>query len=69
MFKEAHAVYINVLDMIDSYDKYDYIKKNIVEKLGEIYYMNESIINLSELSKLYFNLGDEYLKKFWIYLC
>lgn len=66
--KEAYAVYINVLDMIDSYDKYDYIKKNIVEKLGEIYYMNESIINLSELSKLYFNLGDEYLKKNFGYI-
>ena len=61
--KESYSVYTNILQVINSNDKYNDIKKNIIEKLGEIFYMNESIINLFELSKLYFTIGDDYLKK------
>ena len=60
---EAYLVYIDVLKIINSNDKCNDVKRNIVERMGEIYYNNESIINLLELSKLYFTVGDDYLKK------
>ena len=61
--EEAYNVYTNVLEIINSNDKCIDVKRNIVERIGEIYCKNESIINLLELSKLYFSIGDYYLKK------
>jgi tetratricopeptide (TPR) repeat protein len=61
--KDAYLVYIDIIEIINSNDKCIDVKRNIVERIGEIYYNNESIINLLELSKLYFTISDDYLKK------
>ena len=67
-FKEAYLVYVDVLEIINLNDKCIDIKRNVVEKISEIYYNNESIINLLELSKLYFIMADYYIKKNIVFL-
>lgn len=61
--EESYSIYINVLEIINLNEKCNDVKRNIVEKICEIYYMKETIINLFELSKLYFSIVDDYLKK------
>lgn len=61
--EDAFTTYTEVLEIINSNDKCIDVKKNIIEKMSELYYMKESIINLSKLSNLYFSIGDDYLKK------
>ena len=55
--EEAYSVYVNILEIINSNDKCIDVKRNIVERIGEIYCKKETIINLLELSKLYFSVG------------
>lgn len=61
--EDAYITYLKVIELIDSSDKCFDIKKNTIEKMSELYYENEYIINVFELSKLYFSVSDDYLKK------
>lgn len=61
-FKEAKKIYLKIIEIVNASSKSFDVKKNVVEKLGEIYCQNELIVSISELSNLYFSVGDDYLK-------
>ena len=60
--KEAFEVYLEIIKIIELDNKYLDIKKHAVKQIGELYYMEDSIIDLLTLAKLYINLGYDYLK-------
>ena len=62
-FKKANEIYSKTIEIINSNDKSIDIKKNIIDKIGEIYYSDESVVNHFELAKLYYSISEDYLKK------
>lgn len=61
-FKEAKKIYLKIIELVDLSSKSFDVKKNVVEKLCEIYCQNESIVSINELSNLNFSVCDDYLK-------
>ena len=47
---EAKKIYFKIIEIVNSSSKSFDVKKNVVEKLGEIYCQNELIISISELA-------------------
>lgn len=59
----AKQIYFKAIDLIDTYDKSLDIKRHIVEKISNMYYIKQNIIQLPDLSKLYFSIAEDYFKK------
>jgi tetratricopeptide (TPR) repeat protein len=62
-YEKAYAIYLKIIDLLNFNDKHIEIKRNVVEKICEIYCEKESIVDIFKLLKLNFDVGEEYLKK------